>query len=126
MGRDRQRRRFSTTHGTASDAGKTEFPSIAGPSNFPLYFLPGPLGWQIEEDVVSWLTVHWHNGGTGGYKSYVGLVESHDVGVVLLSNSGDSVGDGALDRMGFEILRLASKVGLSPTRDVAPEPTAGD
>jgi hypothetical protein len=43
MGWDGQGRRFSTTHATTPDAGVTEFSSIAGSSNFPLYFLPGPL-----------------------------------------------------------------------------------
>src|SRR4051794_25397058 len=48
MGGDRQGRRSSTTHRTASDAGRNEPPSIQGPSNFPLYFLPDPVGdcWQ--------------------------------------------------------------------------------
>jgi D-alanyl-D-alanine-carboxypeptidase/D-alanyl-D-alanine-endopeptidase len=85
------------------------------------------LGWQIEDDVTTSLTIHWHNGGTGGYKSFLGFVAGHRVGIVLLSNYGDAFGgDDVLDRMGFEILRLATKVSLSPPGNAAtPKPTPG-
>jgi CubicO group peptidase (beta-lactamase class C family) len=32
-----------------------------------------------------WIT--WHNGGTGGFASFIGFSPSKDVGVVVLSNS---------------------------------------
>jgi D-alanyl-D-alanine-carboxypeptidase/D-alanyl-D-alanine-endopeptidase len=78
------------------------------------------LGWQIEDDVTTSLTILWHNGGTGGYKSFLGFVASEQVGIVLLSNYGDALGgDDVLDRMGFEFLRLATKVSLTPPGDAA-------
>lgn len=70
------------------------------------------LAWQIVEPVEGqkW---HWHNGGTGGYVSFVGFDKANQVGVVLLSNYGDALaGDNALDRLGVELLRLAPKISL--------------
>jgi serine-type D-Ala-D-Ala carboxypeptidase/endopeptidase len=45
-------------------------------------------------------TIIWHNGGTGGYRSFIGFVPSRKVGVVVLTNSG---GAGA-DDIGMHIL----------------------
>ncbi|MEX2171127.1 MAG: serine hydrolase domain-containing protein [Pirellulales bacterium] len=67
------------------------------------------LGWQILNDPASGLTIHWHNGGTGGYHSFLGTVKSKQLGVVLITNYGDDfAGDSSIDRMGFEILRAAA------------------
>jgi CubicO group peptidase (beta-lactamase class C family) len=35
----------------------------------------------------------WHNGGTGGYTSYLGFTEDRQFGVVVLSNTSNSVDD---------------------------------
>jgi CubicO group peptidase (beta-lactamase class C family) len=45
-------------------------------------------------------TVTWHNGGTGGFRSWLGLDRNAGVGVVILS--AESV---AVDRPGFALLR---------------------
>ena len=45
----------------------------------------------------------WHNGGTGGYRSYLALLPEADVGVVILSNSAHSV-----DALGLADPRKAS------------------
>ncbi|WP_374456385.1 serine hydrolase domain-containing protein [Nocardioides sp.] len=54
---------------------------------------------------AGWLTgdllrreVTWHNGGTGGFRSFVGIDRSHGVGVALVSASTRSV-DGAAARL---------------------------
>ena len=49
------------------------------------------LGWIVitEHD----RTIHWHNGGTGGYHSFVGLGKEHRRGVVVLSNASPSIDD---------------------------------
>jgi D-alanyl-D-alanine-carboxypeptidase/D-alanyl-D-alanine-endopeptidase len=52
----------------------------------------------------------WHNGGTGGFRSFLGFVPHAGVGVVVLSNSARSV-----DAIGFRILESISR---------APQPTA--
>jgi serine-type D-Ala-D-Ala carboxypeptidase/endopeptidase len=46
----------------------------------------------------------WHNGGTGGYRSFVGFVKATKTGVVVLSNS-----DASVDSIGFQMLRLLNK-----------------
>ncbi|MCL4787393.1 MAG: beta-lactamase family protein [Verrucomicrobia bacterium] len=72
----------------------------------------GKLGlcWQIYE-MAGVITFHWHNGGTGGYVSFLAFDRQHQTGVVLLSNHGDAMaGDDSLDRMGIELLKLAGRV----------------
>jgi serine-type D-Ala-D-Ala carboxypeptidase/endopeptidase len=46
----------------------------------------------------------WHNGGTGGFRSFLGFVPDTSVGVVVLSNSARSV-----DAIGFRILESISR-----------------
>jgi serine-type D-Ala-D-Ala carboxypeptidase/endopeptidase len=52
------------------------------------------LGWHtiIADD----REIVWHNGGTGGYRSFVGFIKGTDKGVVVLTNSIASVDDIAL------------------------------
>ncbi len=49
------------------------------------------LGWHIDRSPST--PVVWHNGGTGGYRSYVGLDPAHRRGVVVLSNTANGVDD---------------------------------
>jgi len=55
-------------------------------------------------------TIIWHNGGTGGYRSFLGLMPSRKKAVVVLTNSG---GEGA-DDIGMHM--------LSPTIPLTPKP----
>lgn len=66
------------------------------------------LNWIIQHQDSD--TIIWHNGGTGGYRSFVGLVPSRSIGVVVLTNSG---GAGA-DDIGMHL--------LSPSLPLAPKP----
>ena len=50
-------------------------------------------------------TVIWHNGGTGGFRSYLGFTEDGRFGVVVLANSVASV-----DPLGVTLLRAAAGV----------------
>ncbi|HET7186921.1 MAG TPA: serine hydrolase [Gemmatimonadaceae bacterium] len=45
-------------------------------------------------------TIVWHNGGTGGYRTFLGLLPSRKMAVVVMTNSG---GDGA-DDVGMHLL----------------------
>jgi serine-type D-Ala-D-Ala carboxypeptidase/endopeptidase len=49
------------------------------------------LGWHItpagKDEIV------WHNGGTGGYRSFIGFVNGGNKGVVVMGNSDASVDD---------------------------------
>ncbi|MCB9850904.1 MAG: beta-lactamase family protein [Phycisphaerales bacterium] len=49
------------------------------------------LGWHVTETKSG--TVYWHNGGTGGFRSFVGFDRERKRGVVVLSNSKSSVDD---------------------------------
>lgn len=48
------------------------------------------LGWLIE-DAGKEDTLVWHNGGTGGFRSFLGLVPDQGVAVVVVANSAVSV-----------------------------------
>jgi CubicO group peptidase (beta-lactamase class C family) len=68
---------------------------------------------------LNWISLHagadtivWHNGGTGGYRSFIGLLPSRKMAVVVLTNSG---GAGA-DDIGLHL--------LSPALPLAPKPQA--
>lgn len=45
-------------------------------------------------------TLIWHNGGTGGFRSFLGFTEDGRAGVLILSNTSESV-----DELSLEILR---------------------
>jgi CubicO group peptidase (beta-lactamase class C family) len=55
-------------------------------------------------------TIVWHNGGTGGYRTFIGLLPARKMAVVLLTNTG---GTGA-DDIGMHL--------LSPSIPLAPKP----
>ncbi len=77
------------------------------------------LAWHIKKgkdgDVI------WHNGGTGGYKTFAGFVKETGKGVVLLTNSSEGAED-----IGFHLLdprsKLIEKNSLSEAVEV-PEST---
>jgi len=68
------------------------------------------LNWIIRHTGAR--TVVWHNGGTGGYRTFVGFEPSRRIGVVVLTNSG---GAGA-DDLGFHL--------LDPALPLSPRPAA--
>jgi len=47
------------------------------------------LAWQIDKDDGT----IWHNGGTGGYCSYMGFKQDKSLGVVVLANGANDVDD---------------------------------
>ena len=55
------------------------------------------LGWHIRKGSQG--DVIWHNGGTGGYRAFAGFVKETGRGVVILTNSSESVDD-----LGFRLL----------------------
>jgi serine-type D-Ala-D-Ala carboxypeptidase/endopeptidase len=70
------------------------------------------LGWQIKDEAAG-LTFYWHNGGTGGYRSFVGFDKQNQIGVVVLSNYGDATTeDSSVDQIGMKLLKIGSKVSL--------------
>jgi serine-type D-Ala-D-Ala carboxypeptidase/endopeptidase len=61
------------------------------------------LGWLIVRSPEPAGPLLWHNGGTGGFRSFVGVARDRGIAVVLLSNSARSV-----DRLGLRLVRLLS------------------
>jgi hypothetical protein len=66
---------------------------------------------------LNWLTTHtgadtivWHNGGTGGYRTFIGFEPSRRVGVVVMTNT---TGAGA-DDIGFHLLDPALPLAPAP------------
>ncbi|HUQ48396.1 MAG TPA: serine hydrolase domain-containing protein [Gemmatimonadaceae bacterium] len=55
------------------------------------------LGWNIVQ--LFGTSVTWHNGGTGGFRTYIGMDTEHHRGVIVLSNSTISPDD-----IGFHLL----------------------
>lgn len=77
------------------------------------------LGWQIDNDGR-----YWHNGGTGGYHSFVGFDAKTRRGVVILASTSTSLLDRLADAM-YKVLDGAPPV---PAKFPAPEqlvPLAG-
>jgi serine-type D-Ala-D-Ala carboxypeptidase/endopeptidase len=62
------------------------------------------LGWHLSPVRGTQHSALWHNGGTGGFASYVALMPDAHVGVVVLTNTARPV-----DRVGIRLLqRLAN------------------
>lgn len=61
------------------------------------------MGWHIKKGADG--DVIWHNGGTGGYRTFAGFVKESGVGLVLLTNSSSSSDD-----IGFYLLDPGSKL----------------
>lgn len=76
-----------------------------GPGTAP----PVGLGWHLNRykgrDII------WHNGGTGGFHSYVALDHGANIGVVVLSNSSTSI-----DGIGLWLLDSSATVSTMSRR----------
>lgn len=72
-----------------------------------------PLGWQREVTLQGGLEIYWHNGGTGGYVSFIGFNRAQHIGVLVLANYGDAMaGKFDVDKIGMDLLKLGSKVSM--------------
>jgi CubicO group peptidase (beta-lactamase class C family) len=60
---------------------------------------PIALGWHLSQPGTTQQTVLWHNGGTGGGRSFLGFSREQGVGVVVLTNC-----DRDVDATGNQIL----------------------
>ncbi len=63
------------------------------------------LGWHIFRFPDVDKPIHWHNGGTGGYRTFLGFIKEKQIGVVMLSNTQSSV-DGAA----IELLKIMNEL----------------
>jgi len=67
------------------------------------------LAWHLFSRPVG--TIVWHNGGTGGYRSYLGFDPSRRLGVVVLSNI-----DASVDDIGIHLLDETFPLRSPPKR----------
>lgn len=68
-------------------------------------------GWHIDKfsgGLFGLGEIIWHNGGTGGFSSYIGFLPGKKTGVVVLSNRSDA----GLDELAISILVKAGKISL--------------
>ena len=83
----------------------------------PLRRTPGRmrvgLGWHVIPDLREGAGVVWHNGGTGGGSSFVGLDREVGVGVVVLTNRGGAANQEAT-RFGLGVLRRLVDAATPP------------
>ena len=69
------------------------------------------LGWLVTKPAND--EIVWHNGGTGGYRSFIGYNPKTRVGVVVLSNTSTATGG---DDIGMHLLDAQSAL-LPPPRE---------
>jgi CubicO group peptidase (beta-lactamase class C family) len=69
------------------------------------------LGWHTVPVRGTAHTALWHNGGTGGFSSYLAILPKADAGVVVLANTARPV-----DPIGFKVLQSLAKAAVMPTR----------
>lgn len=64
------------------------------------------LGWQLQRANK----IVWHNGGTGGYSSFIGLQPDKKTGVVVLGSSSSDY----VTQLGFRLLKLLGGDEVKP------------
>ena len=67
--------------------------------------------WMRQKSPGGDATLIWHNGGTGGYRSFLGFIPESNIGVVVLSNSAHSV-----DALALSILRELERTAMEPVK----------
>lgn len=70
------------------------FPGLERPTEAGYGWLISKLSSESNQPVV------WQNGGTGGFRAFIGFVKDSQMGIVLLSNSANDVTE-----MGFQMLK---------------------
>jgi serine-type D-Ala-D-Ala carboxypeptidase/endopeptidase len=82
------------------------------------------LGWHIAQGPEG-REIVWHNGGTGGYRSYIGFDAKNRTGVVVLANTFNTIG---IDDIGQHLLDPASPLleAAKPRKEVAVDPKVLD
>jgi CubicO group peptidase (beta-lactamase class C family) len=68
------------------------------------------LAWHVLTRPVG--KIVWHNGGTGGYRSFIGFDAARRIGVVVLCNNGNE----SVDDIGFHLLDETFPLKSPPVR----------
>ena len=82
------------------------------------------LGWHIAHGPEG-REIIWHNGGTGGYRSYIGFDPKNRTGVVVLANTFNTIG---VDDIGQHLLDPASPLleAAKPRKEITVDPKVLD
>ncbi|MDX9720765.1 MAG: serine hydrolase [Myxococcota bacterium] len=67
------------------------------------------LGWHISPSGIV-----WHNGGTGGFRSFVGYSPEHAYGVVVLSNTATGMVDALASALMMHLEGAPAKLDVDP------------
>jgi serine-type D-Ala-D-Ala carboxypeptidase/endopeptidase len=73
------------------------------------------MGWHILQRPTE--RIIWHNGGTGGYRSFVGFDPARRVGVVVLANSSLSVDDVGYHLLDSTMALVVPRVAITLAAD---------
>jgi serine-type D-Ala-D-Ala carboxypeptidase/endopeptidase len=69
------------------------------------------LGWHLFNGWVAKMNalegIRWHNGGTGGYRTYIGIDKKNKNGLIILSNSTNNV-----TNLGMRLMLFIKKVSF--------------
>ncbi|HEY0759602.1 MAG TPA: serine hydrolase [Acidisarcina sp.] len=81
------------------------------------------IGWQLS--TRDGQAIFWHNGSTGGFRSYLGFDPAYGIGVVAFSNANTNTG---VDDLGFHLLDAKQPLAAAPTEhhEVAIDPNLLD
>jgi CubicO group peptidase (beta-lactamase class C family) len=72
------------------------------------------LGWQLDDltgRLVGIRRIVWHNGGTGGFSSWMGFDPERRIGVVVLASRSSSE---VVDELGMHLLYMTSHTSFAP------------
>jgi serine-type D-Ala-D-Ala carboxypeptidase/endopeptidase len=114
----------------AANLGYTKSP--LAPAMAAMLAVRHPTGMPNVEIALGWhITTHegqetiWHNGGTGGYRSFIGFDPKRRIGVVALSNAETAAG---VDDIGQHLLNasVALYTAPKPHKEVAVDPKLFD
>ncbi|MDR7219712.1 serine hydrolase [Aminobacter aminovorans] len=82
-----------------------------------------PVGTGDDETGLGWVIsgsgddrIVWHNGGTGGYRSYLGFMPARGVGIIALSNTSTEIG---VDDIGRHLLDSSNPLAEPPRERIA-------
>lgn len=76
------------------------------------------LNWHIRSESTS--KIVWHNGGTAGFRTFIGFDPERKVGVVVLTNSGHGADDIGLHLINKDIPLAPPKAPIKRTEIVVP------
>lgn len=74
------------------------------------------MNWIRSFDASISQNIIWHNGGTGGFRSYIGFTEDHQFGIFVLSNTAVSV-----DALAEQILKAVVQTYAPASRKTETE-----